>query len=77
MAKATAATKATEMKTVGSNIEYSVVGDKLTMVVDLSVAGKPSNSGKTIILASTQGNASVGDVKVGLNVYRYAQKKSK
>jgi hypothetical protein len=76
MAKSAAAAATTsKMKKIGENIEYSIEGDKLTMVVDLSADGKPSNSGKTIILASSKGNANVGDVKVGLNVYRYADKK--
>lgn len=75
MAKTNAAVAEPKMKKIGENIEYSVVDDKLTLIIDLSAKGKPSNSGKTIILASTKGNASVNDVKVGLNVYKYAEKK--
>lgn len=63
--------------TTGKNITWKVAGDKLTLEIDLSEKGEPSNSGKTLILASTQGNKSVGDVHVGLNVYRYAATKTK
>jgi hypothetical protein len=58
-------------KTLGKNIEYSIDGNKLTMVVDLSKDFGPSASGKTIIIASSEGNKDVGDVKVGLNIYKY------
>jgi hypothetical protein len=49
-----------------------VEGNILTIKVDLSKEFGPSSSGKTIIIASTEGNVSVTDrdEKVGLNVYR-------
>lgn len=55
------------------NVEMNVTGTILTIRVDLSQEFGPSSSGKTIIIASTEGNASVPgseDAKVGLNVYR-------
>jgi hypothetical protein len=54
------------------NVEMKVNGDILTITVDLSKEFGPSSSGKTIIIASTEGNVSVParEVKVGLNVYR-------
>ncbi len=55
------------------NVEMEVKGDILTIRVDLSKEFGPSSSGKTIIIASTEGNASIPgaeDKKVGLNVYR-------
>ena len=54
------------------NVEMSVEGNILTITVDLTKAFGPSASGKTIIIASTEGNVSVLDreEKVGLNVYR-------
>jgi hypothetical protein len=64
-------------KTLGKNIEYSIDGNKLTMIVDLSKDSGPSASGKTIIIASSGGNQDVGDVKVGLNVYRYPTARAK
>ncbi len=54
------------------NVEMSVDGNILTIKVDLTQEFGPSSSGKTIIVASTEGNASVPgrDEKVGLNVYK-------
>ena len=55
------------------NVEMKVEGNTLTIKVDLTKEFGPSSSGKTIIIASTEGNASVPgreDAKVGLNVYR-------
>ena len=54
------------------NVEMKVEGDILTIKVGLSKEFGPSASGKTIIIASTEGNVSVPDrdEKVGLNVYR-------
>lgn len=51
----------------------SVAGNILTIKVDLTKDFGPSSSGKTIIIASTEGNQSAPDtdnVKVGLNVYK-------
>ena len=55
------------------NVEMSVAGNILTIQVDLTKEFGPSSSGKTVIIASTEGNASAPgreEVKVGLNVYR-------
>ena len=54
------------------NVEMSVSGNILTITVDLSKEFGPSASGKTTIIASTEGNVSVPnrEEKVGLNVYR-------
>lgn len=55
------------------NVEMSVEGTILTIKVDLSKEFGPSSSGKTIIIASTEGNVAIPEhevVKVGLNVYR-------
>jgi len=55
------------------NVEMSVTGNILTIRVDLTKDFGPSSSGKTIIIASTEGNAPVPGndaVKVGLNVYK-------
>ncbi len=54
------------------NIEIAVKGNTLTITVDLTKEFGPSSSGKTIIIASTEGNFPLpgrGEV-VGLNVYR-------
>ena len=54
------------------NVEMSIEGSILTIKVDLSKEFGPSSTGKTIIIASTEGNVTVPDrqEKVGLNVYR-------
>ena len=54
------------------NVEMSIAGNILTITVDLTKEFGPSSSGKTIIIASTEGNVSVHEreEKVGLNVYR-------
>jgi len=54
------------------NVQMMVEGNILTITVDLSKEFGPSSSGKTIIIASTEGNVPVPDreEKVGLNVYR-------
>ena len=52
------------------NVEISQEGGKLIITVDLSKEFGRSSSGKTTIVASTEGNQKVGDVFVGLNVYK-------
>lgn len=56
------------------NITTSVKGSKLIIEVDLSKTFGPSKSGKTIIVASTEGNQKVEgtDVVLGLNAYKKA-----
>jgi hypothetical protein len=49
-----------------------VEGDVLTIKVDLSKRFGKSSSGKSIIIASTEGNQSIpsnDDIKIGLNIY--------
>jgi hypothetical protein len=55
------------------NVDMSVNGNILTITVDMTKEFGPSSSGKTIIIATTEGNQSVPgreDVKVGVNVYK-------
>ncbi len=53
------------------NVDISIKGNKMTIVVDLSKTVGPSKSGKTTIVATTSGNAAIeGGVIIGLNVYR-------
>jgi ABC-type uncharacterized transport system YnjBCD ATPase subunit len=54
------------------NIHIDLDGDVLVIRVDLTKSFGPSSSGKTTIIASTEGNVAVPgreDVKVGVNVY--------
>jgi hypothetical protein len=55
------------------NVEMNLEGNILTIKVDITKEFGPSSSGKTIIIASTEGNISIpdkDDVKIGLNVYK-------
>ena len=52
------------------NVETKVADGKLIITVDINKTFGPSKSGKTIIIASTEGNVQIGDVRVGLNVFK-------
>ena len=51
----------------------TIENEILVIKIDLSKEFGPSKSGKTIIVASTEGNISVPEreEKIGLNLYRY------
>ena len=52
------------------NIKHEIKGSKLIIEVDLNQRHGPSSSGKTEIIASTQGNAQLGSgIAFGLNVF--------
>lgn len=62
------------------NIAMKREGTKLLIEIDLSRNSGPSASGKTVLVASTRGNAGVPgteDTFVGLNCYRYATPKAR
>jgi len=55
------------------NVAMSIEGNILTIKVDLTKDFGPSASGKTIIIASSEGNQSIPGkeaLKIGLNVYK-------
>jgi hypothetical protein len=55
------------------NVEMKVADNILTIKVDLTKEFGPSSSGKTIIIASTEGNIAIEgheEAKIGLNVYK-------
>jgi hypothetical protein len=55
------------------NVDMKLDGNILMIKVDLTKEFGPSASGKTIIIASTEGNVSIpekDEIKIGLNVYR-------
>jgi hypothetical protein len=55
-----------------TNIKATVNGDVLTMTVLLTERHGRSKSGKTEMIASTNGNVSVPgheDIKMGINIY--------
>ena len=54
----------------GFTQELSKDGKTLVLTIDLTGDEGASGSGKSQVVASTRGNITVGNVKVGLNVYR-------
>ncbi|TQI66234.1 hypothetical protein [Clostridium sp. KNHs216] len=55
------------------NVKMSVTNNKLLIEVDLSQSFGPSSSGKSVTVATTEGNKTVPgteDIKIGLNVYK-------
>ena len=55
------------------NVEMNLEDNILTIKVDLSKEFGPSASGKTIIIASTEGNIAIpgnDEAKIGLNIYK-------
>jgi hypothetical protein len=59
------------------NVELQVEGEVLVIKVDLAKEFGPSASGKTIIIATTEGNQTVPgheQMKIGLNVYKKPKK---
>ena len=62
-----------------ANVSMRVDGLILVIEVDLSQTLGPSSSGKSEIIATTGGNASVPgneEVKVGLNVFRLLKQRT-
>ncbi len=58
------------------NVVFQVERDRLVIIVDLSKELGVSSSGKSIIIATTEGNVALPgheEVKVGLNIYRPQQ----
>ncbi len=55
------------------NVEMKLEENILTIKVDITKEFGPSSSGKTIIIASSEGNIPIpekDEIKIGLNVYR-------
>ncbi len=59
------------------NIGEEVKDGKLILTIDLSKKGNPSKSGKSMVIASTEGNVPTNshnkqaiDIRYGLNVYK-------
>lgn len=60
------------------NIETSISGDVLTIKVNLKEPGAVSASGKSVVIASTEGNVSIPGaehLKLGVNLYTPAPSK--
>ena len=60
---------------MAKNATMSVSGSILTITVDLSKDFGKSSSGKSTVIATTEGNISIPgkeEVKIGLNIYTKA-----
>lgn len=59
---------------IGENVKVEVKGDKLVVEIDLKATGRPSSTGKNIVIASTGGNKSIptpdGSVTLGVFCYK-------
>lgn len=57
------------------NVEIKIEGNQAIIKIDLSKEFGLSKSGKSQVIATSEGNVSIGfeDVKMGLNVYRRAK----
>ena len=55
------------------NVQLNVEGNKLIIIIDLDQEFGLSSSGKSITVASTEGNVAVPEreeIKLGVNVYK-------
>jgi hypothetical protein len=55
------------------NCEMKVAGNILTITVDISKEFGKSSSGKSVIIATTEGNVTIPEtdnIKIGLNIYK-------
>ena len=55
------------------NVDMKLEGNILTITVDITKEFGMSSSGKSLIIASTEGNVSIpeeDEIKIGLNIYR-------
>ncbi len=57
---------------IGRNVTITLEGDILVIRADVTAASVESKSGKSEVVASTNGNVAVPgtDLKLGLNLYR-------
>jgi len=59
---------------MAKNIEIKVEGEILKIEIDLAKDFGKSKSGKTLVVASSEGNIPVPDhpnMRLGINVYKY------
>ena len=58
-------------KELGKNVTTNVDGDTLTITVNLSKSFGRSKSGKSTIIATSEGNQKLNDdTYIGLNIYK-------
>lgn len=60
-----------EKRSIGNNVDARIDGEVLTLTINLKKELGPSRSGKTKLIATTNGNAILPDgSRIGVNVYR-------
>jgi hypothetical protein len=60
-----------EKRQIGANVEGTIEANVLVLRIDLSKELGPSKSGKSTLVASTNGNFTLPDgTKIGVNAYR-------
>jgi hypothetical protein len=59
---------------LGENVQVEVKDGKAIITIDLTHRGKPSSSGKSIIVASTGGNQVIPGTQVVLGLNAYVKK---
>jgi len=56
-----------------TNVKTEKKGQVLTITIDLNQPGTPSKSGKSLVIASTEGNVKIDpdqEIYLGLNLYK-------
>jgi hypothetical protein len=61
-------------ESLGENVRVEVRGDEAIITIKLSHRGRPSSSGKSIIVASTEGNKTIPGTEVILGMTAYVKK---
>lgn len=61
-----------QFKAAGRNVKVCMIEGTLFLAIDTKAPGKVSGSGKSNVIASTEGNVTVPDTafKLGLNFYQ-------
>ena len=62
----------------GSNVQVETTDTHIIITIDRRARFGPSSSGKTIVVASTRGNARVtaDGIRLGVNAYVYADQEA-
>ena len=56
-----------------TNVKTEKKGQVLTITIDLNQPGTPSKNGKSLVIASTEGNVKIDpdqEIYLGLNLYK-------
>lgn len=62
-----------DVTTIGPNVKARMQGTTLVLEVETKGSIGDSKSGKNVLVASTKGNARIGDLSIGVNVFRPKQ----